>query len=73
MLQWFGNNQLMANPGRCQYIGCFARLGTICTIKNLKNTHGGVLLLVKLHALACSFAKSNTPSWEFFAFFKLYK
>ena len=32
--------------------------------KNVKNTHGGVLLLV---------AKSNTPSWVFFTFFKLYK
>ena len=35
--------------------------------KNVKNTHGGVLLLVKLQA------KSNTPSWVFFTFFKLYK
>ena len=36
-------------------------------LKNVKNTHGGVLLLVKLQA------KSNTPSWVFFTFFKLYK
>ena len=35
--------------------------------KNLKNTHGGVLLL------ACNFTKSNTPPWVFFTFFKLYK
>ena len=35
-----------------RYIWCFARFGTICTIKkNLKNTHGGVLLLEKLPAL----------------------
>ena len=34
----------------------------------LKNTHGGVLLLLKLEA-----AKSNTPPWVFFTFLKLYK
>ena len=32
-------------------------------LKNVKNTHGGVLLLVKLKA------KLNTPSWAFFKFF----
>ena len=35
-------------------------------LKNVKNTHGGVLLLV-------NFNKSNTPPWVFFTFFKLYK
>ena len=52
--------------------------GTLCTIwyhlrnfKNVKNTHGVVLLLVKLQAEACNFTKSNTPSWEFFMFFKI--
>ena len=35
-------------------MGCFARLGTICTIlKNVKNTHGGMLLLVEMQA-ACN-------------------
>ena len=34
--------------------------------KNVKNTHGGVLLLVKL-------PKSNTPPCVFFRFFMLYK
>ena len=29
-------------------------------IKNVKNTHGGVLLLVKLKAKACNSTKSNT-------------
>ena len=33
----------------------------------VKNTHGELLLLVKLQA------KSNTPPWVFFMFFKLYK
>ena len=38
-------------------------------VKNVKNTHGGVLLLVKLQALVCSFTKSSTPPWVFFTFF----
>ena len=29
--------------------------------KNVKNTHGGVLILVKLPAEACSFTRINTP------------
>ena len=37
--------------------------------KNMKITHGGVLILVK----ACSFTKINTPPWVIFTFFKLYK
>ena len=32
--------------------------------KNVKNTHGGVLLL---------FTKGSTPPWVFYTFFKLYK
>ena len=39
----------------------------------MKNTHGGVFLLVNLQAEACNFTKSNTPPWLFFMFFKLYK
>ena len=35
--------------------------------KLFKNTHGGMLALVKLQA------KSNTPPWVFFTFFRLYK
>ena len=41
--------------------------------KNVKNTHGGVLLLVKLQAEACNVTKSNTPPWVFFTFFILHK
>ena len=41
--------------------------------KTWQNSHGGVLLLVKLQALACNLTKSNTRSWVFFTFFKLYK
>ena len=36
-------------------------------LKNVKNTYGGMLLLVKLQA------KSNTPQWLFFTFLKLCK
>ena len=32
-------------------------------LKNVKNSHGGVLLLLKLQAVACNIAKSNTPPW----------
>ena len=43
----------------------FARFGTICTIlKNMKNTHGAVILLV-------NFTKIITPPWVFFMFFKI--
>ena len=36
-------------------------------LKNVKNTHGGVFLLVK----ACNFTKSSIPPWVFFTLFKL--
>ena len=42
-------------------------------LKNVKNTHSGVLLLVKLQAKAWNITKSNTPLWIFFTFLKLYK
>ena len=41
--------------------------------KNVKNTHGEVLLLVKLQASRCNFTKSNASPSVFFTFFKLYK
>ena len=45
----------------------------LCNLKNAKNIHGGVLILVKLQAKVCNFIKINTPPWVFFTFFKLYK
>ena len=42
-------------------------------LKNVKTTHGEVLLLGKLQAKACNFTKSNSTPWVFFTFFKLYK
>ena len=41
--------------------------------KNVKNTHGGVLLLEKLQAKSLNFTKSNTTPWVFFWFLKLCK
>ena len=38
----------------------------IAQFKNVKNTHAGMLLLVK-------FTKSSTPRCVFFTFFELYK
>ena len=42
-------------------------------LKNVKNTHGCVLLLAKLQASAYNFTKSNTPPWVSLTFLKLYK
>ena len=42
-------------------------------LKNVKNTHGGVLILLKLQAKARNFTKINTPPWVFFTLFKLCK
>ena len=39
----------------------------------MKNTHGGLLLLVRLQAEVSNFTKSNTPPWVFSTFFKLNK
>ena len=36
---------------------------------NVKNTHGGILLLVQLQGEACIFAKNKTPPWVFFHVF----
>ena len=38
-------------------------------LKNVKNTHGEVLLLVKLQATACNFTESNTPIMSVFQVF----
>ena len=41
----------------------FAIWYNLINIKNKKNTHGGVIILVKLLAEACIFTKSSTSSW----------
>ena len=53
--------------------GALRELVPFVQFKNVKNTYGGVLILVKLLASACNFAKINTPPWVLFTFFKLYK
>ena len=40
------------------------------TLKYVKNTYGGVLLLIELQDLAFNFTKSNSPPQVFFTFFK---
>ena len=42
-------------------------------LKNVKNTHGGVLLLVKFQTKAQNFTKSSTLPWVFFTLFKFCK
>ena len=51
----------------------FAFVQNLYNLKKMKNTHRGVLLLVKLQASVCNFTRSNTPIWVFFTFLKLYK
>ena len=47
-----------------------ARFGSICKIqKYVKNTHGGVFLLVNFQVTNCNFTKSNTPLRVFFTYF----
>ena len=53
---------------------CFSAIWYhLYNLKNVKDTHGGVLILVKLQASACNFTKINTPPWVFFTFLKFYK
>ena len=54
-----------------RHLSPFGRTTDTCTtLKNMENIHGGVLLLVKLQALAYNFTKSNTPPFVFLTFFK---
>ena len=48
----------------------YVKVAKAMNVKNVKNTHGGVLHLVKLNI---TFTKSSTPPWVFFTFFKLRK
>ena len=59
---------------RKSYLWCVCTIWDyLCNFKNVKNIHGGVLILVKLQASSCNFSKINTPPWVFFTFFKLHK
>ena len=55
------------------YVACCSIWYHLYNLKNVKNTHGVVLIFVKLQALACNFTKINTTPWVFFMFFKFYK
>ena len=59
----------MSNHHKYRWTDTFETLCAIWNhlynLKNMKNIHGGALLLVKLQA-----TKSNTPPWVFFKFFK---
>ena len=60
------------NEANWKKMWCIVQFSTICRIlKNVKNTHGGMLLSVKLLAEACNFTKSDTRPWVFFTFLKL--
>ena len=50
------------------YVMRYAIWYHLCNLKNGKNTHGGVLLLVKLQPFSLFF----TPPWVFFTFFMIY-
>ena len=52
---------LNINNTRMNTLGALRNLVPFVQFKNVKNTHGGVLLLVKLQDQACNFTKSNTP------------
>ena len=62
----------MLNKGFIYVMPC-AVWHHLYNLKNVKNTHRRVLLLVKLQALAYNFIKSNTHPWMFLMFFELYK
>ena len=53
--------------------GALRDLVPFVQFKRRENTHGGVLLLVKLQVSAYNFTKSNTTPWVFFTFYKLHK
>ena len=55
------------------YVVCCAIWYHLYYLKKVKNTHGGMLLLVKLQTESCIFAKSNTPPLVFLTSLKLYK
>ena len=66
----FKKNRVFGNPENSWcYCDALLDLVPFVQLKNVKNTHGGVLLFAE----ACNFTKINTPSWVFFSFLKLYK
>ena len=62
-----------SNKNKWIYVKCCAICYHLYNLKNVENTHGGGLLLLKVGAEASNFTKSNTPPWVFFTFLNLYK
>ena len=56
-----------------KYVMCCPIRYHLYNLKNVKNIHGGVSILVNLQASDYNFTKTNTPPWVFFTFLKLYK
>ena len=52
----------------CKYVMLCAIWHHLYNFKNVKNTHGAVLCLVKLQAKTCNFTKSYTLPWVFVTF-----
>ena len=50
------------------YVTCCAIWYHLYNLKNVKNSHGGVLVLLKLKASACNFTKINASPWVFSRF-----
>ena len=61
-------NPISDNGVNSIYMVRYAIWYHLYNLKNVKNTHGWVLIIV-----ACNFTKINTPPRVFFTFFKLYK
>ena len=55
------------------FVMLFAIWYHLYNVKNMKSTHGEVLLLIKLQASAYSFTKVSFLLWVLFRFFKLYR
>ena len=76
MTTWFQNFAIelfsrITNLRLNRYVMSWAIWYRLHNLKNLKNVHGGVLLLLKL---ACNFTtKSNTPPWVFSRFWNCEK
>ena len=74
--QWYTEKDNVAEFQRFCFLYLKNIFESLCMIyynfynlRNLKITHGRIILLVKLQALA----KSNTPPWIFFTFLIFYK
>ena len=63
---------MFLGSGYYEFSDAFRNLIPFMQLKNVNNTHGGVLNLVKSQA-SSNFTKSNSRPWVFFTFLKLYK